>query len=414
MKFVCVLLFSLACSLGVIAQQQHFVYIQAENGQPFYVQMDNTIYSSSASGYVILAPMADSSYKIVIGFPKSEWPQEEYSFTIDNNDLGFLLKYIANKWVLSDLQKATNIINPDLPQGRDTVATEVRTDAFAMMLSNVVNDPSIKQKITQETKGSTPIDSQVVTIPDATPLWSTVTKISSKKTSEGTAITYVDVYGDQKDTIKILLPLIKKVKTVKPKIVPDEEVSEPVVEEVQQPVVKTTRPDKPKDEKFLNISVTPKNTVDSTTKVTKEVVVVKNKTIDTTALISSNNATINTPAVPQPIIKDTVSVAPKPIMVNSECKNLATQEDFIKLRRKMADQTDDNSMLTVAKKMFRTRCFTTEQIKNMGALFFSDQGRYTFFETAYEVVSDGQNYEVLKSQLTDPAYIARFESMIHH
>jgi len=159
------------------------------------------------------------------------------------------------------------------------------------------------------------------------------------------------------------------------------------------------------------MSVTPKNTIDSTTKITKEVVVVKNKPVDTSAsIMPSNNVTI----VPQSIKKDTVRVAPKPIMENSECKNLATQEDFIKLRRKMADQTDDNAMLTVAKKTFRTRCFTTEQIKNMGALFFSDQGRYTFFETAYEVVSDGQNYEVLKNQLTDPAYIARFESMIRH
>jgi uncharacterized protein DUF4476 len=411
MKFVCGLLFSLACSLGVMAQQQHFVYIQSESAQPFYVQMDNTIYSSSASGYVILASLADSTYKISIGFPKSDWPQEQYSFTINDNDLGFSLKFISNKWVLSNLQKAGNTVLPESPEGSDTLGTDIRTDAFAMMLSNAVNDPSLKQKATVETKTytNTAIDSGVATKTDATLLWSTVTKISSKKTAEGTAITYVDVYGDQRDTIKIVLPLVKKVKAAKPKVIPDDEVSEPVAEEVQQPVVKTTLPDKPKEEKFLNMSVTPKATVDSTAKVTKEVMVVK--TVDTTAsIIPSNNVT----PVPEPIKKDTVSIVSKPVMVNSECKNLATQEDFIKLRRKMADQTDDNAMLVVAKKTFRTRCFTTEQIKNMGALFFSDQGRYTFFETAYEVVSDGQNYEVLKNQLTDPAYVARFESMIHH
>jgi hypothetical protein len=411
MKFVCGLFFCLAFSLGVMAQQQHFVYIQTESGEPFYVQMGDTIYSSSASGYLILAPLADSTYKIAIGFPKNEWSQQQYSFTIDNNDPGFLLKFSANKWVLSNLQKNGNIIMPEFIKGYDTVGTEVRTDEFAIMLSNVVNDPSIKQKITEETKENTVIDSLVAKKMDALPLWSTVTKISSKKISEGTAITYVDVYGDERDTIKIVLPFIKKVKVTKPKAVPDEEVSTPIMEEIQQPVVKTTKPDKPKEEKFLNMSVTPKAAVDSTTKVTKEVMTVKNKPVDTTTsiIISNNVATVSAP-----LKKDTVSVAHKPIMVNSECKNLATQEDFIKLRRKMANQTDDNAMLTVAKKTFRTRCFTTEQIKNMGALFFSDQGRYTFFETAYEVVSDGQNYEVLKNQLTDPAYIARFESMIHH
>jgi hypothetical protein len=414
MKFVCGLFFCLAFSLGVMAQQQHFVYIQTESGEPFYVQMGDTIYSSSASGYLILAPLIDSSYKIAIGFPKNEWSQQQYSFTIDNNDPGFLLKFSANKWVLSNLQKAGNIIISEPVNGYDTVGTEMRTDAFAIMLSNVVNDPSIKQNITEETKENTVMDSLMAKKTEALPLWSMVTKISSKKTSEGTAITYVDVYGDQRDTIKIMLPVIKKVKLAKPKAVPDEEVSAPIAEEVQQPIAKTTKPDKPKEEKFLNISVAPKNTVDSTTKVIKEVTVVKNKKIDTTLLINSNNTTVNTTVVASPIKKDTVSIAPKPVMVNSECKNLATQEDFIKLRRKMADQTDDNSMLVVAKKTFRTRCFTTEQIKNMGALFFSDQGRYTFFETAYEVVSDGQNYEVLKNQLTDPAYIARFESMIHH
>jgi uncharacterized protein DUF4476 len=400
MRFIYGLLFSLACSLGVKAQQQHFVYIQTENNQPFYVQIDSIIYSSSASGYVILPYLQDTAYTIAIGFPKSEWPQQHYSFSINDSDYGYVLKYAADQWVLSNLQTA-DVILPNVIETHTIVKTETRSDPFATMLSNAVNDPSIKQETyTEEIKPNKPIDS-IKYVSER----SAVTKIATNKVPEGIEMIYVDRYDNKEDTVRIIVA-DQNMNVVKTQDSLVQQTSAPIVKEHVEYVDAIKPMPNSNEEKVLNVP--PDSVVDSPKVQTP---VVKNDNIIDTVLVSSkNNVAITSPVVK----KDSSATNVKPVMVNSECTHLASMDDFIKLRRKMANQTSDNEMLDVAKKIFRTRCFMTAQIKNMGALFFSDRGRYDFFEAAYEIVADEQNYGVLKIELNDPYYIARFEAMVHH
>ncbi|MFI5205956.1 MAG: hypothetical protein ACHQVK_03365, partial [Candidatus Paceibacterales bacterium] len=79
------------CSfLGAKAQQPHFIYIQTENQQPFYVKMDKAVYSSTVAGYVIIAKLLDSTYNFSVGFLKNEWPQQNFTCTINKKDEGYL------------------------------------------------------------------------------------------------------------------------------------------------------------------------------------------------------------------------------------------------------------------------------------------------------------------------------------
>src|SRR5690349_16747740 len=100
----------LSLSLSLIAftgfsQKVYFVYLQTENEQPFYVRMDKTVYSSSASGYLILSKLKDSTYSIAVGFPQNKWPEQKFSVTVSRKDQGFLLKNFAEKgWGLFNLQ----------------------------------------------------------------------------------------------------------------------------------------------------------------------------------------------------------------------------------------------------------------------------------------------------------------------
>ena len=80
----------------------------------------------------------------------------------------------------------------------------------------------------------------------------------------------------------------------------------------------------------------------------------------------------------------------------------------------MAAASNEEVMITMAKKMFKSKCFTTEQVKNLGTLFLKDADRYSFFDAAYPFVSDSQNFAILESQLTDGYYINRFKVMIKH
>ena len=70
----------------------------------------------------------------------------------------------------------------------------------------------------------------------------------------------------------------------------------------------------------------------------------------------------------------------KVVVINSDCKNFATEEDFLKLRKKMAAAENADDMISIAKKVFKTKCFTTEQVKNLSVLFLSDNGKYDFFD----------------------------------
>ncbi len=105
----------------------------------------------------------------------------------------------------------------------------------------------------------------------------------------------------------------------------------------------------------------------------------------------------------------------KPVlMINSDCKSMATDEDFLKLRKKMAAQKSDENMIVIARKTFVSKCFSTEQVKNLSSLFLKDEGCYNFFDAAYPHVNDTQNFQTLVSRLTDEYYINRFKAMIRH
>ena len=101
-------------------------------------------------------------------------------------------------------------------------------------------------------------------------------------------------------------------------------------------------------------------------------------------------------------------------MINSNCKTNATDEDFLKLRKKMATANTEDAMIAVAQKFLKAKCFTTDQIKNLSVLFLKDAGKYRFFDIAYRFVSDSNNFSTLQSQLSDTYYISRFQAMVRH
>lgn len=105
---------------------------------------------------------------------------------------------------------------------------------------------------------------------------------------------------------------------------------------------------------------------------------------------------------------------PRAAIPNSDCTALASEDDFMKLRKKMAAENNDDDMVTVARKSFKTKCFTVAQIKNLSVLFLNDKGKYQFFDAAYPFVSDSYNFITLQSLLSDEYYVNRFKAMLRH
>jgi hypothetical protein len=98
--------------------------------------------------------------------------------------------------------------------------------------------------------------------------------------------------------------------------------------------------------------------------------------------------------------------------LKSQCSSLATDDDFFKLRRDMTSKNNDEEMIAQAKKYFKNKCYRTEQIKYLTALFLTEESKYQFFDAAYMHVSDQEKFKFLQSELKDNYYINRFKALI--
>jgi hypothetical protein len=79
----------------------------------------------------------------------------------------------------------------------------------------------------------------------------------------------------------------------------------------------------------------------------------------------------------------------------------------------MAAQKTDEQMINESKKVFKSKCFTTEQVKNLGNLFLNEAGKFQFYETAYPFNSDQNNFTSLQLELKDAYFIHRFKKMVN-
>lgn len=361
-------------TVPVFSQRVSYIYLQTENSQPFFLRMGEKVESSSASGYLILSQLADSTYHFVIGFPEKKWPEQSFAVEVKGKDKGYLIKNFGDKgWGLFDLQ-ALSVIMSRTSGTIQQVAAEPVSD-FTHLLSKAANDPSLreakpaaqkeevvkppeaKQPVVTEAEVIKPVDAvkkeeaaadvkkpEVAQAPVYTP--SRVIRGTESSTTEGVGILFIDEYADgSADSISILIP------------------PPPYRPPVAAPAEEN------REKKFLDIQAGPgKNEVAA---------------------------------------EDKKETAP-----GNECKVTATQNDFLKLRKKMAAQKTDDAMLDEARKAFKQKCYTTAQLKNLHTLFLNDAARYQFFDAAYPYVSDPAAFPSLESEFRNDYYLKRFKAII--
>lgn len=224
MKFLLAPIFTLILG-SVHAQQNHFIYIQSDNRQAFYVKQDKKIMSSTQAGYLIIPKLKTGNYDFFIGFPKNEWPEQKISCTVGETDLGYQLKNLGEKgWGLFNFQTMELLLADNSYKKDSATAQAKEKDVFTDMLSKVVNDPGINA--VEEKKEVTVTDTQLVVKPvdpAATKKKTTkvkaagnqkagvtkrrkVDKLSETKSSDSLSLTYVDRYKGKPDTIRLVMP----------------------------------------------------------------------------------------------------------------------------------------------------------------------------------------------------------------
>ncbi|OQP47523.1 hypothetical protein A4H97_08535 [Niastella yeongjuensis] len=127
-----------------LAQQSLYVYLQSENLQPFYVQMDDKVYSSSAIGHLVIAGLPDKTCNLEIGFPQRTTQPQRFAVPLKNKDHGFQLVNNSRGWALLDLQ-TDETIKPLKAAGAGNLlyGERKKDDAFATLMAAVVNDSAV-------------------------------------------------------------------------------------------------------------------------------------------------------------------------------------------------------------------------------------------------------------------------------
>src|ERR1019366_4671331 len=212
LKRLIVFIFILFSVVFAKAQQVHFIYLQTENGQPFYVKLDKKVISSSSAGYLILPKLVDGDYKLSVGFPKKEFPEENFQIIVDKKNEGFLLKNFGEKgWGLFNMQSFAVVMGGGT-NAPEAVSKTTESDPFSKMLANVVKDSSILQKNepkeepVKEVVSTPQRDSAVTVVEQAPVLLSPAKKLLSKKNEDGMEMVYVDPVENGNDTVRIFIP----------------------------------------------------------------------------------------------------------------------------------------------------------------------------------------------------------------
>ncbi|WP_346238291.1 DUF4476 domain-containing protein [Niabella insulamsoli] len=370
---------------GYQVQSKYFVYLQTEPAQPFYIKINDQKISANASGYLILPQLKDGGYKLIVGFPDGKVEEQRFDFFIDSKDKGYLIKdYGADGWGLFDLQtmlvqkalkgkeedKAVAVKKPDPPKEapRQDPAPASDVSDFTKILSQAANDPSLLEKPKPEPVEEKPVevavnDQSAAADPSvAQPETNTAPPQSKPTLHMGAGNGVTIVYDDrnesgQVDPITIFIPAPEK---------------------AAQPAA------------------------------TKE---------------SKANAASAQAAAKKPEEKPFVVEEKKPIeqndqpaaaskITNAACKAVASDSDFLKLRRTMASQSNDDQMIAEATKAFDSKCYTTAQVKYLSSMFLSNAGKYNFFAASYSHIADKDNFPSLAAEIKDDAYKSKFQSLI--
>lgn len=390
------------------AQQNHFVFIQADNKQPFSVKLNNKSYSSSPSGYVIIPKLIEGKYKTTIAFPGDKYPEQQFFLLIDKKDLGFSLKnFDAKGWGLFNLQTFAITMNGEDISGTDVAAKQpdittngTQNSAFGDMLSAVTNDSTLNKR------DQTPAETKVI-IPEPD---------KNSEINAGSADTAITVEEIIASNSLITNPVsTEKIQSLPFEIVTDS--TQIFLDNILQTQV-ATQPVKTAVIVDTNLTINPIPVLDSVaenfkpgnnTAVTEvgnpffnKDSVEENEIIPSTNTVSENN---NTPTIQA----STLIIKPA---YKQDCRSMIENADIERMKRKMVVQDNNDGMIQAAKKYLTNKCITEQQVKTISGLFLSDEGRYLFFDAVYAYVYDYGNFPLLEKQLVDEYYKTRFKAML--
>jgi hypothetical protein len=399
--------------------------------------MGEKIYNSTSAGYLILSNLRDSTYSLHIGMQGSQLPDQPYTITLNKKDEGFVVKNLGEKGLGLFNLTSMAVIMPSVSRtntnSNQVVKTEKREDnPFTNLLAKAADDSTIKERPIIEK----PVEKKTET-----------TVLTTEKKDEAKSEIKENIPPKQEEVKKEMIPVEKKEEPKIDTTAGKDQVRESgTAAQVRSDSIAAAK--KQEEEAFRQEAIRKQDSIDrakaemiNVTEYKRSVVKLKTESSTTTGIglvfidmLPDNNTDTIRILIPPEIKKAApievkqeekkfLDIPPvdslqkevvKPVAVkNNNCKAVASEDDFFKLRKKMVSQRKDDGMIAEARRIFKTKCFSTVQVKNLSTLFFTDEFKYKFFDAAYQSVSDAANFLSLQSELKDEYFINRFKAMVH-
>ncbi len=179
----------------VNGQTGHYLFIQTENNQPFYLRLMGANLSSNASGYLLIPKLTNGEYELNFGFAQSD-KEQKFVVKVEGKDLGFSLKQeLDNTWSLFNLVDFTLLkglsVNVQPKEEKKQPEVEMPTESVK---------PISKEPTT--VKEMVPSPKPVKVLPE-------IKKIYDKASEEGIDMVFVVSGTPKNDTVILYVPALK-------------------------------------------------------------------------------------------------------------------------------------------------------------------------------------------------------------
>ena len=420
-SFLLIGLLSVSAKAQLNVQSKFFVYFQTEPVKEFYIKINNQTIKANSSGYLILPQINNGTYKLIVGFPDKSAPEQFFAFIVDGKDKGYLIKnFGADGWGLFDLQTMSIL---------KTITEEQ---------ANALNKPQMPVKKEEPKKVEVKVEEPKKEVEIAKQDTIAVKKEEAKVIEKVEAAVIEPAKKVESTPIVKIEPAIKKAETVydstasdftkllskaannpelleKPKVEPKKEVIKVVENTLGNNVGTVIHKDEtgvvaefanPDDQEQKIKIFIPQSK--STVQPEKPIEKVEQKVAEKKEAVKEKVSEVKEEAKGVVVgfsgLKKLKSAA-------ANCKQTATDADFLALRKAMSEQLADADMIKVAAAPMKEKCFTTSQVKYLSAMFLSEAQKLNFFKANVQNVSDPQNYYSLIAELENDKQKAEFEQL---
>lgn len=378
---------------GVVSSSkaQHYFFIEADNQQAFYIKKNDSIYSSSGNGFLIIPRNTEKTFTIRIGFPMNKFPEIQFNLDEMDRDRGFKLKNFQEKgWGLFDLSS----LQVNMQSANDLKVVESKItkpksvgDDFASMLSEVTNDKTLLDRDKAVLKG-TPKKA------DSKPLSKPVKPTSKQEATPNqlvqttnTAASHVKPEIKPNQSVQLITNTITKVK----------------VDSSERGMLSIKYIDKSADGRADVVDIKIEDSINQfspKSNLALDDLPNKQEQIGLTDLQNTKGFSK----------LDTQSSGLKAPSICTFPK--ASEKDIKNIQRKLLGFVSGEEQLDFAEKSYKNKCFTTNQTMEISWFLLNEDLRLSFFKRIENLIVDQENVKLLENGFVKEDNIKSFREFI--